>query len=538
MIGPFASAIAGPVAAAITQAGAGGGGLPLTQQVIARLTALGGWAWDTSAESVGTHYQESARTNLVTTASQNLGSITELRGTGLHLTQPTAGTRPAWDGTGCLHASGKWLLTANVDCTGTDTLWTCVTIVKSSDASITADCELGGSNGAGSPGISIRSPAYSSGAGFGFISRGSGATASVNNAPAYPAPQTRVVSGLGSVYRDACVLSVDNVVTASSITDQGTGNFGNAPFYVGAGYNGTNLFFGCKWIRRVVTPFEPSEADKLLFQRWCAEPVSITIPQNFVFAAIGDSYTENTSVSANQAWPKQVDAQLAKIVWSSNLGKSGDTTSNMMSRRWQLLRAGTPNIASIYGAQNDTAGTTTVAASPTPTATGCTLTSAAGHAVDGWITIGGVQTQILTLVGNAITYASLAGGAPAALAPVTIDTQKNLTELALYLYAAGCSRVLMIGKHYSNLTAGGDTVSVEQPANAGMRVKQKAAALATGAVYVDVYAYGCSRINGGFNTQGDALWHVSTFDDHLSLSGNTDLLTPAVVAAITAQGWT
>lgn len=526
------SILHGALTRALTDPGVGGG--TLTQQVIARLTALGGWAWDASAESVGTNYQQAARTNLVTTASQTLGSVTDITGKGLHLAPSIAGNSPVWDGTGCLHASGKWLLTANVDCTGTDTIWACASIIKSSDVSGTADCELGGSNGGAAPGVSIRSPAYSSGAGFGVVSKGSGAVAAANDAPAYPAPQQRVVSALGSVYRDACVLSVDNVVTAIATTDQGGGNFGNAPFYVGAGLNGTNLYFGGKWIRRVVTLFEPSEADKLLFQRWCAEPVSITIPLNYVVAAMGDSYTRVPSGTIAQAWPALVDAQVSQIIWTENLGLSGNTTSNMMARRWQMLRAGTPNIGYLYGAQNDVP--TTVAASPTPTATGCTLTSAAGHDVGGWITIGGVQTQVLTVVGNAITYPSLAGGAPAALAAVTIDTQKNLTELALYLKAAGCSRVLIIGKHYSN-TSGGDTVSVQQPANAAMRVKQQAAATASGSVYVDVYAQGCSRINGGFNAQGDALWHVSSSDDHLSLAGSTDLVMPAVKAAIIAQGW-
>ena len=537
--GPFATAIAGPVAGPLTAPGVGGGAGTLTEQVIARLNLLGGWAWDASADSVGTNYQEAARTNLVTTASQNIGSITELRGTGLHLTQPTAGTRPVWDGTGCLHASGKWLLTANVDCTGTDTLFTVSSVVKSSDAGGRTDCELGGANGGGASGVVMSGPPYSTGAGFGFLSRGSGSLASVHDAPTYPAPQTRVLMGLGRISTDTATFSVDNVVSAASSTDQGGGNYQNAPFYVGAAYNGTNLWFGnWKWVRRVVTPYEPSEADKLLFQRWCAEPLAITIPQTFVLAAMGDSYTYaiNGGVVAAQAYVKQLDTRLSKVVWSENLGASGKTTSNMMSQRWQLRRAGTPNMAIIYGGQNDQNGA--VQASPTPTSTVFSVAAGAGYAADAWITVNGESAQILSVATNAITLtAPLAGGAPAAGSVVTHDTEKNLTQMALYVKNAGCSRVMILGLHYFNLQAGSaDTTTVELAANAAIRVKQKAAAAAAGVVYVDLYAWMRALIIAGTRTQGNFAEHLSSTDAHLTVLGQTTIA-DAIEATITAQGW-
>lgn len=522
----------------LTDPGLGGG--TLTQQVVARLTALGGWAWDASAASVGTNYQEAARTNLVTTASQNIGSITELRGSGLHLTQPTAGTRPVWDGTGCLHASGKWLLTANVDCTGTDTAWSCASLTKSSDASGTTDCEIGGINGGGAAGFSTYVVPYSSGAGFGAIAKGSGSLASVNDAPTYPSPQTRVLSGLGRVSTDTCTFSVDNVVSAAApSTDQGSGNYGNAPIYVGAGYNGTNRYFGYKWYRRVVTLFEPSEADKLLFQRWCAEPVAITIPQTFVLTAMGDSYTYaiNGGVIASQAYVKQLDTRLSKVVWSENLGLSGNTTSNMWERRWQLLRAGTPNMAILYGSgSNDVNGA--VQASPAPTSTVFSVATGTPFGVGAWITVAGESAQILSIATNAITLtAPLAGGAPAAAAVVAHDTERNLTELATYLKNAGCSRVMILGRHYDNLAIGADTTTVENAANAAARVKQQAAAAAAGVVYVDLYAWMRALIIAGTRTQGNYAEHVSSTDQHLSVLGQTTIA-DAIEATITAQGWT
>lgn len=521
---------------AVTAHGAGGGAGTLTEQVIARLNLLGGWAWDASADSVGTNYQEAARTNLVTTASQRLGSVTDLTNNAKHAT--AAGTaRPTWDGTGCAHADGQFLATASIDTSTTDTLTVISCIVKASDTSIWTDCELGGANNGGEPGVSLRAPAFSTGAGFGFLSRGSGSLASINNTPNFPAPITCVAMGIGRVSTDTCALYIDNVLTNHATTDQGGGNFQNAPFCFGASYDGTYPYFSGKWGRRVVTPYEPSEADKLLYQRWCAEKVSITIPLNYVAVAMGDSHTRVPSGTIAQAWPNLVDLEFPQIVGTVNLGQSGDTTSNMMARRSQMLRAGTPNIGYLSGGQNDPAATTTVWPTPTPTATGCTLTSISGHAVDGWITIGGVQTQILSIVGSAITYPALAGGAPSAGATVAIDTEKNFTEMALYLQAAGCSRVLVIGKHFSNTASGGDTVSVEQPFNAALRVKQRAAATATNSVYVDVYAHGCALINGGTYAQGDALWHVSSADDHLSLAGCTDLMMPPIKAAIQAQGW-
>jgi len=515
--------------------GVGGGGGTLTEQVIARLNLLGGWAWDASADSVGTNYQEAARTNLVTTASQRLGSVTDLTNNAKHAT--AAGTaRPTWDGTGCAHAAGQFLATASIDTSTTDTLTVISCIVKASDTSIWTDSELGGSNAGSEPGVRLLGPPYSSGAGYGFQSKGSGSAATINNAPSFPAPSTNVVMGIGRVSTDTCTLAVNNVQTNAATTDQGNGNFQNEPFYFGAASDGTYPYFSGKWGRKIITPYEPSEDDKLLFQRWVAEPAGISIPLTYIFAAIGDSYTENTSVTANQRWPQLVDAAQAKIVFTSNLGASGNTTANMMNRRWQLLRASIPNIASIYGGQNDVA--TTVSASPTPTSTVFTVANASGFAADGWVLVGGVQAQVLSVVGSVVTLtAPLAGGAPAGGAVCAHDTEKNLYELAMYLKNAGCKRVLIIGKHYSNITSGGDTVSVEHPANAAMRIKQRAAALASGAVYVDVYAQGCALINGGFVVQGSASWHVGSLDDHLNVSGNADLVAPAVNAAIVAAGW-
>ena len=109
--------------------------------------------------------------------------------------------------------------------------------------------------------------------------------------------------------------------------------------------------------------------------------------------------------------------------------------------------------------------------------------------------------------------------------------------MANYVKNAGCKRVMIVGMHYFNFTTGADTTTVELARNATLRVKQQAAAAATGAVYVDLYAWMAALITAGTYAQGDNGWHLSVNDQHLNLAGQT-ILADAIEAAIIAQGWT
>jgi hypothetical protein len=66
---------------------------------------------------------------------------------------------------------------------------------------------------------------------FRFDSRGTATSFSVGGTAS--APVTAVVTGFGDISGDSAILRVNGAQAASITTDQGTGNYGNYPLYIG-----------------------------------------------------------------------------------------------------------------------------------------------------------------------------------------------------------------------------------------------------------------------------------------------------------------
>lgn len=480
-----------------------------------------------------------ARTTLVTAPADLIGSATDVSGSGYHANQ-TGSARPAWNGSRAVFSLADFLATANIDLSACSaiTIVACIKKANNADGWVVAEHGVVGSN----PGAILYAPPFSGAEGFRVQSRGSVA-ATATDSPNWPAPQTVVVTGISRVATDTCVLRVNGVIDAASITDQGTGAYRNSPLYIGAGGAGTNLYAGGEISRLIVMGFEPTEAQLNAAEVWCGAVEGVAVGSaKFTFTAIGDSLTHGVAgtVTQNEAYPALINDRMARVVYAVNAGVQGDSTCMMVTRKFHIIRYGTPNILAIYGGTNDVSAASTVQASPTPTSTVFAVGAGKGAAytAGGWLRVAGEQAQILSVATNTITLtAPLAGGAPAAGAVVEPDTQKNITEMAQYAQASGCSRVLVIGMHYWNFAAAGDTTSVELARNSALRVKQAAAAAAVGAVYVDTYAWMRALIVAGTYTQGDNGWHVAPSDQHLNEAGQA-ILADVIEATITAQGWT
>lgn len=193
---------------------------------------------------------------------------------------------------------------------------------------------------------------------------------------------------------------------------------------------------------------------------------------------VGDSHTYNTAYGLYMRgfYPALLESALRTAGWRStslNYGVSGNTTTQILARMSSVLEQGTPSLAIVYAGQND----------------------------------------------------------------VAIDTQANLQSIVASIQAAGCSRVLVCGSHYMNFSSGGDTTSAQDAGYATLRGKQSAAAAASGAAYVDLYAYMRALIVAGTYTQGDdTAWHVAVGNTHLNAVGQ-QIVADAIFAKMQAQGW-
>lgn len=121
---------------------------------------------------------------------------------------------------------------------GTDKAQVFAGVRKLSDAAGGNIASLGNvTSTAGS--FELRGP-RSAAANYMFASRGTSPADA--NAGTFTAPITNVVTGLGDISADTCLLRVDGVQVAAPTTDQGTGNYANLPLYIGR-LTGTALPF-------------------------------------------------------------------------------------------------------------------------------------------------------------------------------------------------------------------------------------------------------------------------------------------------------
>lgn len=126
------------------------------------------------------------------------------------------------------------LSTAAIDFTATDKMTVLAGIRKLSDAAAGIAVELSADRSANAGAFSLYAPAGGTNQ-YLFGSRGTvdGAFAAVEP-KTYPTPQTAVLTGIGNISGDQSLLRVNGSTAATAgAIDQGTGNYGNHPIYIG-----------------------------------------------------------------------------------------------------------------------------------------------------------------------------------------------------------------------------------------------------------------------------------------------------------------
>lgn len=156
---------------------------------------------------------------------------------GKHASQATSGSRPLY----AADANGKpglkfdgvddFLVTPSIDFSASDKMLVSAGVRKLSDAAISIVAELStlaSANGA----FYLTAPRNALTGDYGWRSAGGG-NGDATTGNAYPAPQSSVLTGLGDISGDISRLRVNGSQVAESLSNQGAGNFGNYPLYIG-----------------------------------------------------------------------------------------------------------------------------------------------------------------------------------------------------------------------------------------------------------------------------------------------------------------
>lgn len=192
-----------------------------------------------------TMFQDAAGTTPVTATGQPVGLIRDKSGRGNHASQTTAASRPVLqveNGKYYLTFDGvdDWLQTANIDFSATDKMTVVAGVRKLSDAAIGCVAELSADAGPNAGTWFLLAPRDGSVGNYGF--RSAGSLVVDINAATFAAPVTSVLSCSGNIAGDLATIRVNGGAAATNAADQGAGNYGNYPLYIGR-RGGTSLPF-------------------------------------------------------------------------------------------------------------------------------------------------------------------------------------------------------------------------------------------------------------------------------------------------------
>jgi hypothetical protein len=92
----------------------------------------------------------------------------------------------------------------------------------------------------------------------------------------YIAPITNTLTGIGNISGDTVILRINGTQAASSAADQGTGNYGNYPLYIGRRGGTTNPFNG-RLYGLIVRGAQSTTEQIVETEKWLAQKTGISI---------------------------------------------------------------------------------------------------------------------------------------------------------------------------------------------------------------------------------------------------------------------
>lgn len=202
---------------------------------------------------LSTLFQDAGGTIPVIATGQPVGLMLDKSGRGHHATQTTATSRPTLQqdsgGRYCLSFDGvdDFLVTQSINFTSTDKVTVFAGVRKITDDTVGTLFELS-QNAATNAGVFGMNVPSASGIRFLFRSAGTGTRFAIIpfgiEYSTLAAPITAVVTGIGEISTDTSLISVNGIAGVFDATDQGTGNYGNYPIYIGSRGGSSNRFKG------------------------------------------------------------------------------------------------------------------------------------------------------------------------------------------------------------------------------------------------------------------------------------------------------
>jgi hypothetical protein len=213
-----------------------------------------------------------------------VGLIRDKSGRGHDASQSTDSRKPilrssagryrlAFDG------SNDFLVTNSIDMSASDALTVWLAIEKLSDAAAGVVMELSTNTSSGSNlgSFYVAAPEDTGASGnFSFKSRGSIDPTPVKSGTVL-SPAKRVITAIGRISTDTQIMRVNGVQAGTSSSDQGTGNYGSYPLFIGA-RSGPNLpfngdFYGGILLSGVAAAVTISQTEAWLASK-CGESLS------------------------------------------------------------------------------------------------------------------------------------------------------------------------------------------------------------------------------------------------------------------------
>ena len=251
-----------------------GGSLKTLTQLVKSLFSNGEQGFFYDPNDLSTMYQNAAGTIPVTAARQPVGLIKDKSGRNNHAFQTVSASRPilqrnATTGAYYLAFDGvdDFLQAGSVDFTGTGKVSLFTGVRRLSDAGVSIIAEFSANSVLNTNSFYLVALSNSA---LQFNSRGSGNSAPVSS-QRFPAPAPVVISSVGDISGDVSKIRANGGGYAVNVGDQGTGNYGNHPLYIGrrggAALSFNGHIYGLIGIGKLVSDNEIVNIEKELAKR-------------------------------------------------------------------------------------------------------------------------------------------------------------------------------------------------------------------------------------------------------------------------------